>query len=84
MLFAGLIEERGECEDVLNRVAEGIVLVNVATEVKGEVEEVFHVMGEEVAADVLAVLELFVEEADSEFQFSLFVFGNKNDERLGH
>jgi hypothetical protein len=84
VFFAGLIEQGGKCKDVLDRVAEGVVLVDVATEIEGKVKEVFHVMGEEVPADVFAVLELFVEEADAELKFALFVFGHKDDNGLGH
>jgi hypothetical protein len=84
VFFAGLIEQGGKCKDVLDRVAEGVVLVDVATEIEGKVKEVFHVMGEKVPADVFAVLELFVEEADAELKFALFVFGHKDDNGLGH
>lgn len=84
MSFTGLIEQGRKCKDVLDRVAEGIVLVDVATEVEGKVKEVFHVMGEEIPAYVFAVLELFVKKADAELEFGLFVFGYKDDNRLGN
>lgn len=61
-----MVKQSRECEYVLDGVAEGVMLVDVATEIEGEVEEVFHIMGQEIAADVLAVLKLFVEKANAE------------------
>ena len=42
-------------------------MVDETTKVEGEIKKVFHVVGEQVPTNILAVLELFVENANTEF-----------------
>jgi hypothetical protein len=64
-------------------VTEGVVLVDETTEVEGQIKKVFHVVGEQVPTNILAVLELFVKNTNTKFEFGLLVFGDEDDEGLG-
>lgn len=57
-------------------------MIKKTREVEGKVEEVFHIMGENVVTNVLAILELFVKNTDSYFELGLLILGHQNDQTL--
>jgi hypothetical protein len=60
----------------------GVFLIEKTREVEGKVEEVFHIMSENIVANVLPILELFVKNTDSYFELGLLILGHQNDQTL--
>jgi hypothetical protein len=65
-----------QIEDVLDFAGGLVVLEDEAAEVEDEIEEIEHVVGHQIVADVFAGLELFMVYADSDL-YSFHVFGDE-------
>lgn len=69
-------------EYILSWVGVGVFLIEKTGEVEGKVEEVFHIMSENIVTNVLAILELFVKNTNSYFELGLLILGHQNDQTL--
>ena len=65
MKFAQLILKSRSCEYKLGRMTVFIRLVYKPWEIKCQIQEVLHVMGQQIVANILTFLVFFMEETNS-------------------
>ena len=59
-----------------------IILIEIPTEIKGQIKEVEHIMSEHKITNILPLLILLMKQPNSNLQFSVLILSHKNNNRL--